>query len=284
LKSIANSLQAQKAEIVILPPVGVRIPDSFRHVSEEPDIHRSLLAAVQRFRGAMYLADSAISHHDLTADGRQDSPVDAASWHVITVDGGGRIWACLRFLEEGTAGGFDRLWVRQAAIARSPEWGGRVRKAVESEMAAASRDGVRFGEVGGWAVEPERRGTVEALRTILATYGLLKLLGGCTGLATATRRHGSAPILRRIGLEPLKGDDYEVPAYYDPQYDCEMELLRYDSRRPSPKYQAWIDELAGMLRSTPVIVHSQPAPARTAAAAAGSWLAPAWAQPAVAAA
>jgi hypothetical protein len=34
-----------------------------------------------------------------------------------------------------------------------------------------------------------------------------------------------------------------VPSYYDPAYDCEMELLRFDSRRPNPKYAGVIERL-----------------------------------------
>src|SRR5205085_2475178 len=102
-------------------------------------------------------------------------------------------------------------------------------------------------------VGEEHRGTLEPLRIILATYGLLGLLGGCAGVATATFRHHSATILRRIGLASLCADESELPPYYDPYYGCEMEVLRFDSRFPNPKYRDWIADLTSDLASAPVV-------------------------------
>jgi hypothetical protein len=74
-------------------------------------------------------------------------------------------------------------------------------------------------------------------------------------VATATVRHGSAAILRRIGLRPLRADNLELPPYYDPHYHCEMEALRFDSDFPNPKYARAIDELSAQLESVPVVCH-----------------------------
>ena len=120
-------------------------------------------------------------------------------------------------------------------------------------MAEARSQQLGFGEVGGWAVADNRRGTFESLRILMATYGLLELLGSCTGVATATFRHRSAAILRRIGLESLSHDGVELPPYFDPQYGCEMEVLRFDSRSPNPKYRDWVAEFSFSLTTTPVI-------------------------------
>jgi len=127
-------------------------------------------------------------------------------------------------------------------------------------MEFARKERMLFGEVGGWAIAPERRCTIEPLRTILATYGLLRLLGGVTGIATATHRHGSAPILRRIGLSALEGGGLEMPPYYDPQYQCDMEILRFDSRYPAAKYETWTGELTSFLQTTPVVCAKHLAP------------------------
>jgi hypothetical protein len=112
---------------------------------------------------------------------------------------------------------------------------------------------IGFGEVGGWAVAEDYRRTLEPLRIILATYALLELLGGCVGVATATSRHSSATMLRRIGLHSLQSDGVDLPPYYDPQYSCEMEVLRFDSRYPNPKYREWVDQLASYLIAAPVV-------------------------------
>ena len=180
----------------------------------------------------------------------------------MTLRSDGTVCACLRYLEQTYSRNFDDLWVRNAALMRSFVWAPRLKKAVEAEMEHARDAHIAFGEVGGWAISPDRRLTMEPLRTILATYGLLELLGSCAGIATATRRHDSAPILRKIGLAPLVVDGTEVPSYFDPKYRCEMEVLRFDSRFPNPKFRSWIDELSSFLALAPVICDRGEAPAK----------------------
>jgi hypothetical protein len=120
------------------------------------------------------------------------------------------------------------------------------------EMKQARNMRISFGEVGGWAVAKSHRWTLEPLRIILAMYGLLQLRGGCAGVATATFRHGSAAILRRIGLSSLCEDGEALPPYYDPHYGCQMEVLRFDSRFPNAKYKDSVNELSNALATAPV--------------------------------
>ena len=44
-----------------------------------------------------------------------------------------------------------------------------------------------------------------------------------------------------------------LPRYYDPQYDCEMEILRFDSRHPAPRFQRWMDDIRLKMLEAPVI-------------------------------
>ena len=243
--------ERKRSEFVLLPPSGQTVPAMFRNQQADSRMHFDLLAKVQRFRGRIYLEDGAITRHELTSDGRHKSPVDEESWHVVSVDPQGEVCACLRFLEESELRNFDDLWVSRAAAARSTN-GRAFRRAVEREIGTARSTGLRFGEVGGWAVAENYRLGPEPLRIILATYGLLELLGSCVGLATATWRHSSAQILRRIGLTPLLVDGAALPPYHDPAYDCEMEVLRFDSRQPNPKYSTMVRELASSLISAPL--------------------------------
>jgi|SoiMethySBSTD1v2_1073268.scaffolds.fasta_scaffold196353_2 hypothetical protein len=243
---------SSSTQFVILPPPRQTVLNQFQNVRTDTRRHDQMFAEMQRFRGRIYASDGAMRYSDLTPDGRHKVEVDDYSWHVLSLDRTGRIYACVRYLEETRATGFDDLWVRRAAMTRSTE-GPRFRAAVEQEMWRAREMRVAFGEVGGWAVAERLRGTLEPLRIILATYGLLELLGGCTGVATATCRHGSASMLRRIGLSSLMTDGAALPAYYDPHYQCEMEVLRFDSRFPNPKYRPAVQELASVLTSAPVI-------------------------------
>jgi hypothetical protein len=252
VKSIAPSFRLDASSLVVLAPASAQASKIFRQVEVDSCLRGVLLADMQRFRGGVYLNDGAILPDALTKDGRHIQSIDDDSWHVLTLRPDGTVCACLRFLEQN-ARHFDRLWVRQAALMRSDTWAPKLKEAVESEMTYSRAARISFGEVGGWAIAPDRRLTMEPLRTILATYGLLELLGGCSGIATATRRHGSAPMLRKIGLSPLVIDGTELPAYYDPRYRCEMEVLRFDSRFPNPRFRNWVNELRSFLTTAPVI-------------------------------
>jgi len=242
-----------QTQFVVLPPARLTTaPKYFRNVQSDSGHYEDLFAEMQRFRGRVYLSDGAVKPADLS-DGRHSVAIDEQSWHVLSLDSRGRICACLRYLDERGAAGFQDLWVRHSALAHSPEFAGRFRGAVESEMTRARQSHVGFGEVGGWAVDESHRWTLEPLRIILATYGLLQLHGGCTGVATATFRHSSAAILRRIGLSSLTYGGAPLPAYFDPNYGCHMEVLTFDSRFPNAKYRNSVEELSRILAASPVI-------------------------------
>lgn len=253
-------LTSSQTQLVILPPARSAAPRIFRNIDTNSRRYDQLLAEMQRLRGQIYLSDGAIQDDELTSDGRHKLAVDERSWHVLMLEGGRRVSGCLRYLEEQQASRFDELCIQQSALARCPVWGKKFRRAVEIEMTRAWQKGIGFGEVGGWAVAEERRRTTDPLCMVLATCGLFRLLGGCAGLATATVRHGSSAILRRIGLTPLTEDGVEIPAYYDPRYRCEMEALRFDSDFPSPKYAQAIDLLSSWLELAPVICREEKVP------------------------
>ena len=240
-------------QFVVLPPAGLRVPRIFRRIEFDDQRHSRLLAGMQRLRGKTYLDDGAIRREDLTPDGRHQTPADEHAWHVLSVDGDGKVQTCLRYLDETNSSSFRGLWVSHAAMAHCPRQGWKLRKAVESTMQRARDTRLGFGSVGGWAAAPEERRTLAPVAIILATYGLLELLGGCIGLATATFRHHSATILRKIGLNPLSWRGTALPAYYDPQYGCEMEILEFDSGRPNPKYRDAVEQFTAALSLAPVI-------------------------------
>jgi hypothetical protein len=257
LKSINHAPSNNPADLVLLPPAGVCVPRAFRALETNDRLHSALLASAQRFRGEIYLQDGAVRPEQLTPDGRHDLPVDHESWHVLTLDQAGRTCACLRVHPEKAAKGFEGLPVSHSPLTRCPTWGSKLRRAVESEIERARKEHLHFGDVGGWAIAAERRRSVDSLRTILAGYSLMELLGGVVGIATATVKHGSAQILRKLGLRPLQANGNTIPAYYDPHYNSEMEVLRFDSRHPNPKYREWIRDLALHLAHARVVCTSQ---------------------------
>jgi len=242
---------------VLLAPGDARVPSDFDFVDLDPYQHGRLLAGMQRLRGMVYLQDGAVGRRELSYDGRLRLTVDDQSWHLLTLDEEGSVCGCVRYLAHPNTIGFQDLWVSNSALADSSRWGWYFRSAVEEELRRARLRNLAYVEVGGWAISPERRCSAEALRTVLATYSLAEVLGGCLGITTATVRHHSSSILRRLGGSSLKHAAGEIPAYYDPQYRCEMEVLRFDSTRPAARFGSMLEELRAEILSVPVICRNR---------------------------
>jgi hypothetical protein len=235
---------AAHGRLVLLAPPGVRIPSAFAGgVEINSHRHEHLLLGAQRLRARVYVEDGAIRESEVGWEGRHRHPADELGWHVLSLNRDGEVCGCSRYLAHSNTVSYQELGVRKAALAHSREWGIALRAAIDLEVAMARHRGLAYVEVGGWALDPTIRRTAEAVRIALATYGLARILGGCVGITTATRRHCSAEILRRIGGQPLRIGEIELPPYFDPQYECEMELLRFDSEQPNPRFEPWIEDL-----------------------------------------
>jgi hypothetical protein len=262
-----RSIPSASRTLRLLAPSQRVIPAQFTQVSADPYIHADLLAETQRFRGRVYLEDGAIQPWQLTPDGRHCLPIDDDSWHLLVLDDRGRVCGCVRYREYPTDTSFSMLSLAHSALAKSMEWGGRLKSAVESERNLSRRLDYPLSELGGWALDEGVRGTAEALRMALATFALTQALGGAIAFSSVTERHDSASILRRMGGRSLELHGTQLPAYYDPSYDCQMEILRFYSWAPNPRYVVWIDEIKSHLQATQVITKGVVGPEWVAAAA-----------------
>jgi hypothetical protein len=215
--------------------------------------HAWVLAELQRLRGSVYLRDGAIEPSHLSSDGRHVLDVDRFSWHVVSLRADGRVTGCARYRAYGEDVRPEDLGVWNSALARSRQWQRQLRAAVENEMNLARRRNVGFVEVGGWAVTENLRFTIEALQIALSTYALARTVGGSIGLTTATVRHCSSRILRKIGGRSLELAGCPLPSYYDPQYKCEMEILRFDSSAPTRKFEAHVQGILSGFSDLPVV-------------------------------
>lgn len=242
-----------QGQTVILAPSRADLPNTFTRIVRNPHRYAALLSGVQKLRGRIYLEDGAIRRSDLSADGRFIQRVDGRAWHLVRLDDTGDVCGCARYMNYSANLAFSETGVSRSPLTESQEWSESFQAAIESEIALANRLGVDYVEVGGWALTPELRCTSEALRIALGTFSMARLLGGCIGVTTATKRHCSASILRRIGGQSLAAQGVEIPHYFDPRFDCEMEILRFDSSRPNPRFERWIRELQGYLAEVPVI-------------------------------
>jgi hypothetical protein len=242
------------SRLVVLAPPKARIPCSFGGVLISSDHHQRLLFGAQRLRAKVYVEDGAIRGSQVSQEGRYLNPADESAWHLLSLNEDGEVCGCSRYIAHPNTVQFAQLGIRKAALARSKEWGLTLRAAIDAEVAEARRRDLAYVEVGGWALDSSVRRTAEGVRIALATYSLARVLGGCIGITTATRRHCSATILRKIGGQPMRIDKFEIPPYYDPQYDCDMELLRFDSTEPNPRFESCIEDLRSHLTTAALVV------------------------------
>ena len=252
LKLLERTVASLDQRLVLLAP-NAGIPAFFRNVEHDSQNHRRLVREMQQLRGRIYYEDGALGREQLTADGLHDTDEDHKSWHLLMVDRRQRVTGCAWYMEHPSSVQVEHLRVRNTPLARSSEWRKKLWQGVESELQRARREHLRYAEVGGWAVSEESRCTSEGLVLALAGYSLGRICGGCLGITTATVRHCSSSILRRIGGAPLSADGAPVPSYYDPRYGCEMEILRFDSRRPNPKFNDLIERLRERMASVPIV-------------------------------
>jgi len=257
LKLLERNIASVEQRLVLVAPPQAVIPDVFKSVTVDSDRHRRLVGEMQAVRGDVYLKGGYLTPEQLSTDGLHQTPEDERSWHLLITDAEGHVSSCGWYLNHENTTSVDDLRVRNCPLARLAEWREKLYAAVESEIVRARRDGLYYAELGGWAVSKERRCTSEGLMLALAGYGLSRLLGGALGITAANVTHASSSILRRLGGSYLEVEGTTIPAYFDPKYNTMIELLRFDSRRPSAKYSALIDLAKSSLAKVPVVVRSQ---------------------------
>jgi hypothetical protein len=128
-----------------------------------------------------------------------------------------------------------------------------MRRIIETDLDTARRMGLGYVEVGGLVITKQWRRTTAALDILAGSYALGELWGGCLGVCTATFRNGSASMIRRFSGSTSSSGDGPFTVYYDPHYNCPMELLRFKSS-PAPKYASLIDSVKEKLLQTAPIV------------------------------
>jgi hypothetical protein len=252
LKALERDIVSMNERVVLLAPSVASAGGIFRNIDVDPQRHEQLVRDVQEFRGSIYLKDGAIQSDQLF-DGLHQTPEDEQAWHMLLLDTKHRVKACALYLEHDSAVSFEDLRVRRCPLVEHDEWRPKLRKAIHIELERARRDRLQFVELGGWAVSEESRGTAGPLALALAVYGFSRRCGGALGMTTATERHCSSTILKRLGGSRFEIDGATLPPYFDPRYRCMMEMIRFDSRSPNPKYVRLIEEARQKLASVLVI-------------------------------
>ena len=252
LKLLERTISTLDDRLILLAPAE-SAPSFFRDVEIDAERHAQLVHEMQQLRGRIYLQDGAIGKDQLSKDGAHETPEDHKSWHLLSVDEAHRVTGCAWYLQHPRGVSPRALRVRHSPLATMREWRDVLWSGVGTELDRARRENLNYVEVGGWAVAREAANPTEGLIIALAGYSLGQICGHCLGMTTATVRHCSSSILRRLGGAPLDVRGVPVPSYYDPRYGCEMEILRFDSRQPNPRYASLVTRLREAMANVKVV-------------------------------
>jgi hypothetical protein len=267
-RGLGSAWRSRTSRFLLLAPSAADVPGAFRDVDVNPEHHERILAELQRLRGRVYLHDGAITPAQLRANGRHMLDVDNRSWHIVSLSADDQVTGCARYRVHDEDVVPEALGAWNSALARHVGWQWALRVVFRREIELAKERHVAYVEVGGWAITEELRFTPESAEIALSTYALAQHLGGCVGITTATVRNCSSRILRKIGGQSINFAAGPLPSYYDPQYRCEMELLRFDSDALNPRYQSRMDRIASRFLEVPVLCATDDALGVPAAAAA----------------
>jgi hypothetical protein len=244
----------QHCSFQLLAPPYSRLSHEFARAIPDEQLYSHYLASMQQLRGRVYLKDNAIKPCDLDREGRFHMPGDEQSWHLLLVDESKEVIGCAKYLVHPSGVPYHRLRISHSGLAKDPTWAEQVRRAVEADLKRVREERLSYVEVGGWALAEEWRGTRAALEILVGSFALGQIWGGALGSCTATVRHSSSSMLRRLGGTSFEHGGTMLPSYSDPEYDCTMELLRFDYRTPAHRFLPLIDQLKATLRKLPVLV------------------------------
>ena len=247
------------AQFVILAPPGAQIPGASANVSRDRTERARLLSEMQRLRGRVALRENAIQAAMLDSSGRHVMACDEKSWHLLSLRENGKIAGCARLLVHPRNVEFQELRIATSSVARCSPWSRHVRSAVESELTRARMNGMTTIEPGGWVVGEDNRGTGGAVSIAIGAFAWAQILGQCHGFLTATVKHGSSSILRRLGGRRLQTGDRTIPGYFEPAWGCNVELLRFDTNSLNPRFGAALASARNRVLHAPVFPADAPA-------------------------
>jgi hypothetical protein len=190
-------------------------------------------------------------------------PVDEKSWHLLRLRRDGKVAGCARILVHPPDVAFPGLRLASSSVARSDTWSLHVKDAVETELERARLNGMTTIEPGGWVVDEDLRGTLGAVSLAISAFALAQVLGNCIGFMTATVKHGSSTILRRLGGSNLRARGEAIPTFFEPEWGCDMELLRFDTSSLNPRFEPTLAWAKVQLQAAPLISAEEPRSTRT---------------------
>lgn len=240
-----NLCQTGKLTFKVVAPSRREVPRTRIDNIVSSELHSDLMFDIQKLRGEVYREYAGIAAH-LLPDGRHWHRLDSQSWHIVLQDQSGEIVGCARYR---IIDSFDDLICSKAAVALSPITGPVFKSVFAQQLAEVRRRGLHYGEASAWALNARARCSTAAVNIALMSFALAEWLGGGVGLTTASTRHHASSILKRIGGSPFAN----LEPYYEPMFDCFIELLHLDVRNLETRCAVKLNEMRAELREALIL-------------------------------
>ena len=259
MRSLFSTLK--DVNLTVVAPSADRIPEWLPNVLVDEGVYSDTIDDIQRFRGYVYVQDKAIPTSALDTQGRHVSEYDYHAWHLILRDRRQDLCGAIRvgIVAYGAENrNMDDLQIVQYLSRMTPEGKAPLETSVMAFLNRCYSLQPSICEPGAWAVaEDVRKGR---LAPVLAAsiWSLLRAVGGAAGVATATTRHQSSEILRKMGGFELFADGLPLPAFYDAHHDCLIELVGFDSGYLNPRLEATVLEVEEYINDLPIITRPTP--------------------------
>jgi hypothetical protein len=251
-------------DLTVVAPSVAHVPEWLSNALVNDAMYQNMIDEIQRFRGNVYVHDKAIPASSLDKEGRHYSDYDYQAWHIIFRDRREDLCGAIRVgLVSCTDTDVEDLQVLRFLAKMPDDQRTPLEAAVRGFLGNCRLLQPSICEPGAWAVaEDVRKGR---LAPVLAAsiWSLLRVVGGASGVATATTRHGSADILKKMGGFDLILNGVPLVPFYDSYHACYMELVGFDSSYLNPRLEATVTEVQEYMGLLPIITRgasSPPAP------------------------
>lgn len=177
----------------------------------------------------------------MDAQGRHISAEDEKNYHLALWNG--ELQGCLRVqFGQQSARPFTEYRVYDLVRRMPADLAKMYHTAIETFVALYRNQGCETGETGGWAISKSFQRNPATLALPLAGWSFSRIFTRQIRIAAATERNGSSNMLKRMGGWPLKLKDQELPPFFDYGYQCQMELLCFDSDILNPRFESVVRE------------------------------------------
>lgn len=255
MRSLFSTLR--DVDLTVVAPSSAHVPEWLTNVLVNEGMYRNLVDEIQRFRGYVYVKDKAIPSSSLDEQGRHYSEYDFRAWHIVLRDRRQELCGAIRvgLMPWTRINDISDLQVVQylARLSAGNDEKATLQTVVRNFLENCRTIQPTVWEPGAWAVSEDMRRSRLAPVLAASIWSLGRAIGGAAGVSTATTRHGSSEILKKMGGFELAFNGAPLPPFYDTYHECFIELVGFDSDYLNPRLETTVTEIQDYIKGLPII-------------------------------